>query len=59
MHDMGLRSDRTLPEKRGIVGEVLGKYHPHGDAAVYETMARWRRISHARRWWTARATLLD
>ena len=40
MHDMGLRS--TLPYKKSarIVGEVLGKYHPHGDVAVYEAMAR-------------------
>ncbi len=40
MHDMGLRP--TLPHKKSarIVGEVLGKYHPHGDSAVYDAMAR-------------------
>src|SRR5512136_2392783 len=40
MHDMGLRSDGPYRKSARIVGEVLGKYHPHGDAAVYETMAR-------------------
>jgi DNA gyrase subunit A len=40
MHDMGVRAN--LPHKKSarIVGEVLGKYHPHGDAAVYEAMVR-------------------
>ncbi len=40
MHDMGLRSDAPYKKSARIVGEVLGKYHPHGDAAVYEAMAR-------------------
>ncbi|MCB9453663.1 MAG: DNA gyrase subunit A [Anaerolineaceae bacterium] len=40
MYDMGIRSDSTYKKSARIVGEVLGKYHPHGDAAVYETMVR-------------------
>jgi DNA gyrase subunit A len=40
MYDMGLRSDKPYKKSARIVGEVLGKYHPHGDAAVYESMAR-------------------
>ncbi|MEJ5308643.1 MAG: DNA gyrase subunit A [Anaerolineae bacterium] len=40
MHDMGLRPDSPYKKSARIVGEVLGKYHPHGDAAVYEAMAR-------------------
>ena len=40
MYDMGLRSDKPYKKSARIVGEVLGKYHPHGDAAVYEAMAR-------------------
>ena len=40
MHDMGLRPDRGYKKSARIVGEVLGKYHPHGDAAVYDSMAR-------------------
>ncbi len=40
MHDMGLRADSAYKKSARIVGEVLGKYHPHGDASVYETMAR-------------------
>jgi DNA gyrase subunit A len=40
MYDMGLRVDSTYKKSARIVGEVLGKYHPHGDAAVYEAMAR-------------------
>jgi DNA gyrase subunit A len=40
MHDMRLFSDRPHRKSARIVGEVLGKYHPHGDAAVYDAMAR-------------------
>ena len=40
MHDMGLRADTPFKKSARIVGEVLGKYHPHGDAAVYDAMAR-------------------
>jgi DNA gyrase subunit A len=40
MHDMGLRANQPYKKSARIVGEVLGKYHPHGDAAVYEAMAR-------------------
>ncbi|MBK9923762.1 MAG: DNA gyrase subunit A [Anaerolineales bacterium] len=40
MHDMGIRSNTAYKKSARIVGEVLGKYHPHGDSAVYETMAR-------------------
>lgn len=40
MYDMGLRADSAYKKSARIVGEVLGKYHPHGDAAVYEAMAR-------------------
>jgi len=40
MHDMGIRADSPYKKSARIVGEVLGKYHPHGDAAVYESMVR-------------------
>lgn len=40
MYDMGLRSDSSFRKSARIVGEVLGKYHPHGDIAVYDAMAR-------------------
>jgi DNA gyrase subunit A len=40
MHDMGLRAGSSYKKSARIVGEVLGKYHPHGDASVYEAMAR-------------------
>jgi DNA gyrase subunit A len=40
MHDMGLRHNTPYKKSARIVGEVLGKYHPHGDTAVYEAMAR-------------------
>src|SRR5690606_9530250 len=40
MYDMGLRPDRPYKKSARIVGEVLGKYHPHGDSAVYDTMVR-------------------
>ncbi|HND48644.1 MAG TPA: DNA topoisomerase 4 subunit A, partial [Anaerolineales bacterium] len=40
MYDMGIRSDSPYKKSARIVGEVLGKYHPHGDSSVYEAMAR-------------------
>lgn len=40
MYDMGLRADTPFKKSARIVGEVLGKYHPHGDSAVYEAMVR-------------------
>ncbi|HNB50977.1 MAG TPA: DNA gyrase subunit A [Anaerolineales bacterium] len=40
MHDMGIRTDSSYKKSARIVGEVLGKYHPHGDQAVYDAMAR-------------------
>ncbi|MEE8568726.1 MAG: DNA gyrase subunit A [Anaerolineales bacterium] len=40
MHEMGIRSNTPYRKSARIVGEVLGKFHPHGDAAVYDAMAR-------------------
>lgn len=40
MHDMGIRSGSSYKKSARIVGEVLGKYHPHGDSAVYFAMVR-------------------
>ncbi len=40
MQDMGITAGSAYKKSARIVGEVLGKYHPHGDAAVYESMAR-------------------
>ncbi|HML24883.1 MAG TPA: DNA gyrase subunit A [Aggregatilinea sp.] len=40
MHDMGIRANSSYKKSARIVGEVLGKYHPHGDGAVYDAMAR-------------------
>ncbi len=38
MHEMGLTSSARFRKSAAVVGDVLGKYHPHGDAAVYESM---------------------
>jgi DNA gyrase subunit A len=40
MHDMGLRHDRPHRKSARIVGEAMGKYHPHGDQSVYMAMVR-------------------
>ena len=40
MYDMGIRDNTSHKKSARIVGEVLGKYHPHGDSAVYDAMAR-------------------
>jgi DNA gyrase subunit A len=40
MHDLGLQPSRPYRKCAFIVGEVMGKYHPHGDSAIYETLVR-------------------
>jgi DNA gyrase subunit A len=40
MHDLGLQPNRPYRKCAFIVGEVMGKYHPHGDSAIYDTLAR-------------------
>ena len=40
MMELGLRSGGTHKKSARIVGEVLGKFHPHGDSSVYDTMVR-------------------
>lgn len=40
MHDLGMHADKPFKKSARIVGEVIGKYHPHGDSAVYDTMVR-------------------
>jgi len=40
MHEMGLRAGAKFKKSANVVGEVLGKYHPHGDSSVYDAMVR-------------------
>ncbi len=40
MNDLGLRPGTPFRKSAGVVGEVMGKYHPHGDSAIYEAMVR-------------------
>ncbi len=40
MHEMGLAPNRPFRKSAAVVGDVLGKYHPHGDSAVYDAMVR-------------------
>ena len=40
MNDLGMHSDKPYKKSARIVGEVIGKYHPHGDTAVYDSMVR-------------------
>jgi DNA gyrase subunit A len=53
MYDMGIVSDKPTKKSARIVGEVLGKYHPHGDTAVYESMVRMAQD------WSLRYPLVD
>ncbi len=53
MDKLGLRSGSRYRKSATVVGEVLGKYHPHGDAAVYESMVRMAQS------WSMRYTLVD
>ena len=40
MHELGMTPDKAYKKSARIVGDVTGKYHPHGDSAVYDTMVR-------------------
>lgn len=40
MNDLGMHSDKPFKKSARIVGEVMGKYHPHGDSAIYDSMVR-------------------
>jgi DNA gyrase subunit A len=53
MLDLGLASNKPYKKSARIVGEVLGKYHPHGDSSVYETMVRMAQP------WSLRYPLVD
>ena len=53
MHDMGNVSTRAYKKSARIVGDVLGKLHPHGDSSVYDTMVRMAQD------WSLRYTLID
>ncbi|MEM6515865.1 MAG: DNA gyrase subunit A [Bacteroidota bacterium] len=53
MHDLGVRSNTAHKKSARIVGEVLGKYHPHGDTSVYDAMVRMAQE------WSLRYMLVD
>ena len=53
MSDLGLASNKSYKKSARIVGEVLGKYHPHGDSSVYEAMVRMAQP------WSLRYPLVD
>ncbi|MDO9464030.1 MAG: DNA gyrase subunit A [bacterium] len=48
MHDLGISSNKSYKKSARIVGEVLGKYHPHGDTAVYDTITRMVQVFSSR-----------
>src|SRR5678809_230346 len=53
MTELGLASNKPHKKSARIVGEVLGKYHPHGDVSVYDAMVRMAQD------WAMRATMID
>ena len=53
MHELGVKSNSSYKKSARIVGEVLGKYHPHGDSSVYDTMVRMAQE------WSLRYMLVD
>jgi len=53
MHDMGVTSTKAYKKSARVVGDVLGKYHPHGDSSVYDTMVRMAQN------WSLRYMLVD
>ena len=53
MHEMGLNSNKSYRKSAGVVGEVMGKFHPHGDSAIYDSLVRMAQD------WSLRAPLID
>ncbi|GIR99666.1 MAG: hypothetical protein CM15mP102_04870 [Flavobacteriales bacterium] len=53
MNEMGVRSSSSYKKSARIVGDVMGKYHPHGDSSVYDTMVRMAQE------WSLRYNLVD
>src|ERR1700676_4086052 len=53
MYELGVLSNRAYKKSAKIVGEVMGKYHPHGDASIYDTMVRMAQP------WSLRYPLVD
>ena len=53
MHELGVRANSSYKKSARIVGEVLGKFHPHGDTAVYDAMVRMAQE------WSMRYMLVD
>jgi len=53
MHDLGVKASSAHKKSARIVGEVMGKYHPHGDSAIYDTMVRMAQD------WSLRYMLVD
>ncbi len=53
MHDLGVKASSAHKKSARIVGEVMGKYHPHGDSAIYDTMVRMAQE------WSLRYMLVD
>ena len=53
MHELGVLSNKPYKKSARIVGEVLGKFHPHGDSSVYDTMVRMAQE------WSLRYMLVD
>lgn len=48
LHDQGMTHEKPHKKSANIVGEVMGKYHPHGDSAIYETMVKMAQNFHQR-----------
>ena len=46
MNDLGMTADKPFKKSARIVGDVIGKYHPHGDSAVYYAMVRMAPVSY-------------
>ena len=53
MHELGNNSNKAYKKSARIVGEVMGKFHPHGDTAIYDTLVRMAQE------WTMRYKLVD
>ncbi|TNK91422.1 DNA topoisomerase IV, partial [Mycoplasmopsis pullorum] len=53
MHELGFTHNRSYEKSARVVGDVIGKYHPHGDSSIYEAMV------NMSQWWKSNIPLLD
>ena len=60
MHDSGNTHEKSYRKSARPVGDVMGKFHPHGDSAIYDALVRWLNLFQCRyHYWTDKVILVQ